>query len=780
MVARTSAVAIRRLVPAMLIACGSPASPSRDAAPDSVTTVAPVSGESPPSWSGVAWPPADARRALIASELARDTTGLDPARDDDWRSYARIGPVDAPATFLQRAAGADPSSAALAAVGLLEPLPGAPGEAVQPSGPWATLERDLWTRLAVVDDPSQYAAIAFAIGRIGGRESQRLWAVELAGTTRGEAVAAFDAIDLVAAFDATNIACARRHPLHVDALPSFAAAIDGAMPSVRRAALGALARCAAPSAESFTERERWVSRLSTVIDGDDPESARLAWKALAALGERVEPIPAPILGEVAPPWLVEVEAVRALGAHASTRRLLVDRLVAMSADAITGTRATVVWTALQSLRRGVDAEPESFAPLASWRDRLRAATPAGDRHRVELTVVLCELEALAAIGGASLEPVERCAAGVDALPEHYGEALAIEALVAMAREGQAATRAAALLDRAKDHRPQIAAAALAALADVEDGQVNAVLRDALVRADAGVLAAAAGAIAARAADRDRRDPTVVGALEALLRTADAATAMEARLAAIEALGGLARSAGEDVAVPAGASEGLGTAAGPVMNGADAARQWLARAVVPLAADRSDAVRRAAWGALEGDADLQAQFLAQLPARVEQPFAPEVGAALDVGLAHPVRGLRVHTDLGSFVIEFEGAPSPVAAANLVALAKAGTFDGLRFHRVVPGFVAQGGDPHGDGYGGPGWVLPCEWSDLRYERGTVGMALAGKDTGGSQFFIAQTRQPHLDGRFTVVGRVREGLDLVDRLLPHDRILRVEVVERDGATP
>jgi cyclophilin family peptidyl-prolyl cis-trans isomerase len=233
-------------------------------------------------------------------------------------------------------------------------------------------------------------------------------------------------------------------------------------------------------------------------------------------------------------------------------------------------------------------------------------------------------------------------------------------------------------------------------------------------------------------------------------------------------------------VPAGASEGLGTAAGPVMNGADAARQWLARAVVLLAADRSDAVRRAAWGALEGDTELQAQFLAQLPARVEQPFAPEVGAALDAGLAHPVRGLRVHTDLGSFVIEFEGAPSPVAAANLVALAKAGTFDGLRFHRVVPGFVAQGGDPHGDGYGGPGWVLPCEWSDLRYERGTVGMALAGKDTGGSQFFIAQTRQPHLDGRFTVVGRVREGLDLVDRLLPHDRIVRVEVVERDGATP
>jgi cyclophilin family peptidyl-prolyl cis-trans isomerase len=128
-----------------------------------------------------------------------------------------------------------------------------------------------------------------------------------------------------------------------------------------------------------------------------------------------------------------------------------------------------------------------------------------------------------------------------------------------------------------------------------------------------------------------------------------------------------------------------------------------------------------------------------------------------------------------VITFDGAPAPIAQANLVALARAGRFDGLRFHRVVPGFVAQGGDPRGDGYGGPGWVLPCEWSELRYERGTVGMALAGKDTGGSQFFIAHARQPHLDGRFTVIGHVSEGLDLVDRFLPHERILRVEVIER-----
>jgi cyclophilin family peptidyl-prolyl cis-trans isomerase len=114
--------------------------------------------------------------------------------------------------------------------------------------------------------------------------------------------------------------------------------------------------------------------------------------------------------------------------------------------------------------------------------------------------------------------------------------------------------------------------------------------------------------------------------------------------------------------------------------------------------------------------------------------------------------------------------------LVALAEAGFFDGLSFHRVVPGIVVQGGDPRGDGYGGPGYVVPCEWSNLRYERGTVGIALAGKDTGGSQFFGTQTPQPHLDARYTVVGHVATGLDVIDLLLPGDRIESVEVIAKE----
>jgi cyclophilin family peptidyl-prolyl cis-trans isomerase len=88
-------------------------------------------------------------------------------------------------------------------------------------------------------------------------------------------------------------------------------------------------------------------------------------------------------------------------------------------------------------------------------------------------------------------------------------------------------------------------------------------------------------------------------------------------------------------------------------------------------------------------------------------------------------------------------------------------------VVPDFVVQGGDPRGDGSGGPGWVIPCEINPRRYGEGTVGMALSGQDTGGSQFFITLAPQPHLDGRYTVFGEVVSGMEVVRALEEGDRI-------------
>jgi peptidylprolyl isomerase len=113
----------------------------------------------------------------------------------------------------------------------------------------------------------------------------------------------------------------------------------------------------------------------------------------------------------------------------------------------------------------------------------------------------------------------------------------------------------------------------------------------------------------------------------------------------------------------------------------------------------------------------------------------------------------------------------APFTIMALAKLseqrGFFRGGTFHRVVPNFVVQGGDPRGDGWGGPGFTLRSEFSPLGYETGTVGIASAGKDTEGSQFFITHSPQPHLDGRYTIVGRVLRGQDVVDQIRIDDRI-------------
>jgi cyclophilin family peptidyl-prolyl cis-trans isomerase len=106
-------------------------------------------------------------------------------------------------------------------------------------------------------------------------------------------------------------------------------------------------------------------------------------------------------------------------------------------------------------------------------------------------------------------------------------------------------------------------------------------------------------------------------------------------------------------------------------------------------------------------------------------------------------------------------------NFLNLAGQGFYDGLVFHRVVPDFVVQGGDPRGDGTGGPSYSIRDEINQLRYDRGVVGMALAGPDTGGSQFFLTLSPQPHLDGGYTAFGEVVSGGEVLDQIRLGDRI-------------
>jgi cyclophilin family peptidyl-prolyl cis-trans isomerase/HEAT repeat protein len=133
-------------------------------------------------------------------------------------------------------------------------------------------------------------------------------------------------------------------------------------------------------------------------------------------------------------------------------------------------------------------------------------------------------------------------------------------------------------------------------------------------------------------------------------------------------------------------------------------------------------------------------------------------------------VRMQTSQGSVDLELYTRIAPYTVMSFLKLARKGFFDGLRFHRVVPNFVVQGGDPRGDGWGGPAYSIRSEFSLLRYQRGMLGMASAGKDTEGSQFFITHSPQPHLDGRYTIFGMVRKGMDAVDRLQVGDRITTV----------
>ena len=127
--------------------------------------------------------------------------------------------------------------------------------------------------------------------------------------------------------------------------------------------------------------------------------------------------------------------------------------------------------------------------------------------------------------------------------------------------------------------------------------------------------------------------------------------------------------------------------------------------------------------------------------------------------------------GRVEIHLNVVEAPLMSATFLDLARRGYFDGLTFHRVVPGFVVQGGDPRGDGNGGPGFALRDEIGQRPYGRGVVGMALSGKDTGGSQLFITLAPAPHLDGRYTVFGWVASGMDVVDKIRPGDVIEKVE---------
>jgi cyclophilin family peptidyl-prolyl cis-trans isomerase len=152
-----------------------------------------------------------------------------------------------------------------------------------------------------------------------------------------------------------------------------------------------------------------------------------------------------------------------------------------------------------------------------------------------------------------------------------------------------------------------------------------------------------------------------------------------------------------------------------------------------------------------------------------------------GVTNPNVSLQVYieTDRGTIQVELAMLDAPLTVDSFITLARKGYFNGLSIHRVVPNFVVQDGDPRGDGEGGPGYTIRDELNQRSYLRGTMGMALDWRDTGGSQFFITHSPQPHLDAKYTVFGRVVAGMDVVDKIQQWDVIRRIRVWDGQNMT-
>jgi cyclophilin family peptidyl-prolyl cis-trans isomerase len=142
-----------------------------------------------------------------------------------------------------------------------------------------------------------------------------------------------------------------------------------------------------------------------------------------------------------------------------------------------------------------------------------------------------------------------------------------------------------------------------------------------------------------------------------------------------------------------------------------------------------------------------------------------------GAPRPVA--HIETEHGRITLELASREAPLVVEAFTRLAQNGTYRNSIFHRVVPNFVVQDGDVNGDGSGGSaGFTLRESWTRLRHERGCLGLATAGPDTGGSQYYLCHASQPHLDGAYTVFGRVIDGFEVMDRIVQGDLMLQVRV--------
>jgi cyclophilin family peptidyl-prolyl cis-trans isomerase/HEAT repeat protein len=448
------------------------------------------------------------------------------------------------------------------------------------------------------------------------------------------------------------------------------------------------------------------------VSSDDPRSRALAARGLGALKDAsaIELL-LPLVRD--PDETVALHALRALGTIGDER----------------GTAAAAAMLASSSdvLRREALLSLALLPPDPSLRHRLVALVAERDPW--------IRAAALAALARTDPSDFALVLSGMDPDPVWWVRSALATALGGLGDEMSVGILHAAL----RDEDPRVLPAVLGALRRARGKDALDTLRRHLEHPDLGVRVAAAegllalGPVAAAA-------PLLAAWRRGL---GDGAGEIEARLAVVAAL-----AAQQDDAARKGLDE---------VARADPSRAVRARAGTALRALGADAPDPGPEPVLRPAVDYREAMA---------PYDPRKGVALYTPRAF------LHTRHGTIEIHLDVVEAPLTAASFVNLARSGFYDGLVFHRVEPGFVVQGGCPRGDGNGGPGYTLRCEITRRPFGRGAVGMALSGKDTGGSQFFITLSPQPHLDGGFTLFGQVVRGMDVVQRIRPGDAIERVEV--------
>jgi len=284
-------------------------------------------------------------------------------------------------------------------------------------------------------------------------------------------------------------------------------------------------------------------------------------------------------------------------------------------------------------------------------------------------------------------------------------------------------------------------------------------------------------------DQDKRViPSVIGSLtrlkapglEELLLAQLKAQDVGVRSAAARALGELRPAAGA-AALRDAYRQSQGDSA--MQDAREAALTALARygaqeatETIKAAMEDSDWAMRLRAASLLKTLDPAAETVNAIRPAPGAPIAPYTSPELIAPTVSP--HAFIETTKGTIEFELNVIDAPQTTQNFMSLARKGYFNGLQIHRVVPNFVVQDGDPRGDGSGGPGYTIRDELNDKPFVRGTVGMALSGPDTGGSQFFIMHSPAPHLDAKYTVFGQVVNGIDVVDRIQQLDVIQRVRI--------